>query len=81
MKAYTVAIPNIPLFPSKPIREFLKYIKNLDGYIGMHLDYPRGTILLFKSKQEAIRGRNLIKHYPSYQGSVGDNICEVDIDD
>lgn len=81
MKAYTVAIPNLPLFPSRRVKKFMNYITTLDGFIGVHPHYPKGTLILFRTKNEAIRGRNLIEAYEGYKSGVGDNICEVEIED
>lgn len=81
MKAYTVGIPNIPMFPNKKVKAFVIYISKLDGFIGFHPHYPEGTLVLFRTKNEAIKGRNLIRTYDGYNGAVGNNICEIDIDD
>lgn len=74
---YTVAIPNLPLFPDKKVKEFVKWIHTLDGFVGLRPEYPKGTLLIFKTENDAKRARNQIRVYPEYQGGVGNNICEV----
>jgi len=81
LKAYTVAIPNFPLIPNKRVREFIKWICKLDGLLGIHPHYPDGNILLFRTENQAKVARNQIKNYPNYEGTVGHNIVEVEIDD
>lgn len=81
MRAYTVAIPNLPIFPNKRVKKFVKYIGTLEGFIGIHPAYPHGTLLLFKTENNAKMARNLIKSYKGYESDVGVNICEVKIDD
>ena len=81
MKAYTVAIPNLPLFPGRKVKEFVKYIGTLEGFLGFSPQYPHGTLLLFRTENQAKRGRNLIENYPEYTSGVGKNICECEIDD
>lgn len=77
-KAYTVAIGNIPLFPRKETRQAVEYIKTLKGFIGVHPVYPRGTLCLFETKNDAIGARNLMRAKGIH---CGDNICEVFIPD
>lgn len=77
VSCYTVAIPNLPLFPDKNVKKFVKWINGLDGFVGFRPEYPRGTLLIFKTENDAKRARNQIRVYPGYQSVVGDNICEV----
>lgn len=72
IKAFTVAVGNFNPF-IKASRDAMKLIKKLDGLYGVHPQYPRGTLLLFKTKNEATRARNLLS---SYGVLVGDHICE-----
>ena len=76
MKGYTVAIGNLPIAPNMEIKRFMDYVRGLDGFIGVHPHYPNGTLLIFKSYNQAKRARNLIKNYGV---KTGKNICEVDI--
>ena len=74
---YTVAIPNLPMIPNRKVKKFIKWIGELDGFVGIRPEYPRGTLLLFKTENDAKRARNQIRAYPNYEGTVGNNICEV----
>lgn len=75
MKAYTVAVGNFSPF-RRGSRNALKFIKTLDGLIGVHPCYPRGTLILFDSENNAKIARNLME---SKGIRTGINICEVDI--
>lgn len=77
---YTVAIPNLSAFPDKKVRKFIKWIHNLDGFVGLRPEYPHGTLLIFKTENDAKRARNQINNYPEYEMGTGKNICEVYID-
>ena len=77
VSCWTVAIPNLPMFPNKKVRKFIEWVHELDGFVGLRPEYPRGTLLLFKTENEAKRARNQIRIYPGYNSGVGDNICEV----
>ena len=75
-EAWTVAIANLnPLAREK--EEIMNRIKKLDGFIGIHPVPPRGTLLIFKTENDAKRGKNEIKTFLS---PVGDNICKIYID-
>lgn len=80
-EAYTVAIANLnPLARGKEKKiqeEIMNRIKKLDGFIGIHPVPPRGTLLIFKTENDAKRGRNEIK---TFLAPVGDNICKIYID-
>lgn len=73
IKAYTVAIGNISPF-NKKSRDALKHIKKLEGLYGVHPLYPKGNLLLFKTENDAKRGRNELK---AKGIQCGVNICEV----
>lgn len=74
---YTVAIPNLPIIPSKGVKKFVKYISGLKGFVGLRPEYPHGTLLIFMTENDAKSARNLIRNYEGYDGNVGTNICEV----
>lgn len=84
VKCYTVAVPNLAgmiegTFTPKHIKEtnkLIKYVKTLDGFVGVHPVPPDGTLLLFKTENDAKRARNLLIHDLKIN-YVGDNICEV----
>lgn len=77
MKAYTVAIGNFNPRMRASVAA-IEFIKTLDWLIGVHPEYPRGTILLFHTKNQAKIARNLLE----LKGiQAGRNICEVEIDD
>lgn len=80
-EAWTVAIANLnPLARGKEKKiqqEIMNRIKKLDGFIGIHPVPPRGTLLIFKTENDAKRGRNEIK---TFLAPVGDNICKIYID-
>lgn len=83
VSAYTVAIPNLAVpwentdAEVEATKKALKIIEALDGYIGIYPLWPNGTLVIFKSENQAKRGRNLIEA----EGiKVGSNIGEVYID-
>jgi hypothetical protein len=73
-KCYTVAFGNIPLPPSKEIDNFLRFCSGLEGLVGVHPCYPKGTLLIFENRNHAKRARNRIEHYGVH---CGNNIGEV----
>ena len=73
---YTVAIGNLPIIPNKAIKEFINWISELDGFIGIRPEYPHGTLLLFETENDAKGARNLIRE----KTPVGNNIGECYID-
>ena len=77
VKCYTVAIPNLPLFPSKAVMDFVKYVTSLEGCYGMRPEYPHGTLLIYDTENNAKGARNLIRAYKGYGGQVGKNIGEI----
>lgn len=74
MKGYTVTIANLPIFPNRKIKKFIEWVCKLDGYIGLHPHYPNGTLLIFRTENDAKRARNMIENYGVHTGT---NICEV----
>lgn len=74
---YTVAIGEIDPFlvgrRAKQQNDALNYIQNLEGFVGFHPVPGRGTLCLFREKNQAVRARNLIK---AEGCPVGDNVCE-----
>lgn len=77
VECYTVAIPNLPVFATKKVKDFVKWISELEGFVGLRPEYPRGTLLIFRTENDAKRARNQIKAYPGYKCGVGNNICKV----
>lgn len=77
MKVYTVAVGNVDP-TNKYSRKAVEYISKLDGLVGVHPSYPRGTLILFDTENNAKIARNLM----NAKGiQTGRNICEVEIDD
>lgn len=83
VKAYTVAVPNLAgMIPGtlkqkhmKDTKKLLRYVKKLDGFIGIHPIPPRGTLLIFDTENNAKRARNLLDNDLKVQ--TGTNICEI----
>ena len=77
--AWTVAVGNIPLFPKlhKGAVEAIDLIEEQEGLLGIHPCYPRGTILLFRSENDAKSARNVLR---SKGVKCGDNICKCFVD-
>lgn len=81
--AYTVAVPNLAgTIPgsNKPAHwrdthKLLAYVKKLDGFLGIHPVPPRGTLLIFKTENDAKRARNLISEDLKVQ--TGTNIMQI----
>lgn len=76
---YTVAVGNIPLppFVKKESRQAIDFIQELPGFIGFYPHWPEGTLCIFKTKNDAIRGKNDME---SKGIQTGFNIGEVYID-
>lgn len=80
---YTVAVPNLAgTIPGtfkphmiKDSRKLLRYVKELDGFIGVHPVPPKGTLLIFDTENNAKRARNLISNDLKVQ--CGNNICRI----
>lgn len=77
VECYTVAIPNLPLFPNKKVTTFLRWIQDMEGFVGLRPEYPRGTLLIFRTENDAKRAKNMIPTYPGYKCGTGKNICKV----
>ena len=75
MRAWTVAVGNLPIFPTKRTKKTMELIKSQDGFIGVVPFYPRGTLILFETENDAKGARNV---YRFYGIKCGDNICEVE---
>ena len=74
---YAFAIPNLPARPDKNIKKFIKWLSELDGFLGVYPYYPHGTLLIFDTENNAKGGRNLIRNYPGVEFPVGKNIGEI----
>lgn len=84
IKAYTVAVPNLAgTIPGtrtpkhiKNTKKLLRYVKKLDGFIGIHPIPPRGTLLIFDTENNAKRARNMLVSDLEIN-QVGTNITEI----
>ena len=72
---WSVAVGNLPLFfGRKQAKKALEYISQQEGFVGICPCYPRGTLCLFKTLNDAKGARNMMR----LKGiKCGDNICEV----
>lgn len=61
IEVWTVAVGNLPIFPTKASRDLIKTAKSLDGFVGIYPMYPHGTLLLFDSENNAKGGRNILR--------------------
>ncbi len=77
VKVYTVAVGNFSPF-NRRSRQAMKYISRLEGLVGLHPCYPKGPLILFKTENDAIIGRNRMN---SRGIQTGNNIGEVFIDE
>lgn len=73
-KAFTVAVGNIPIIPRRDTKKAVSIIKAQKGFLGIHPVYPRGTLLIFDTKNDAIKARNNLMTSGIH---CGDNICEI----
>lgn len=78
-RCWTIAIGNLPAPWSrrkvkKEAEAVLKYIKELDGFLGVTPIYPRGTLLIFRTENDAKRAKNSLDAKGVITGS---HICEV----
>ena len=83
VQLWAVAVGNLPMpWHPRKIRKAgiaaLKFIKRLDGFVGVTPMPPRGTLCLFRTENDAKRGRNLME---SEGIKTGKNICEVFVDE
>lgn len=78
---YTVAIGNFNPFAigrqKRDQEKILNIIKKQEGFIGVYPCYPNGTLLLFKTKNNAKVAKNVLD---SYYILTGKNVSEVYID-
>ena len=74
VKAYTVAIGNFSIPFTRDQKKLIKIIEKFDGFYGLHPAYPYGTLLIFKTENDAKRARNELD---SLGVQTGNNICEV----
>ncbi len=83
VKAYTVAVPNLAgtlpgtLKPRmlRDSKKLLNYASKLDGFLGIHPAPPHGTLLIYKTENDAKRARNLLANDLKVQ--TGTHICEI----
>ena len=78
IEAWTVAVGNMPLLPKalmpKGVTKAIKLIEEQEGLLGVTPMYPRGTLLLFDTENNAKGARNVLR----FNGvKCGDNICKV----
>lgn len=57
---FVFAVGNMPLNPIK-LMQTVNFIKLLDGFIGLHPCYPKGTLLVFDSLNNSKRARNILQ--------------------
>ena len=79
VSVWTVAIGNIPmfLFLHKGAKKAIDIIRAQDGFIAFLPIYPRGTLCLFTTENDAKGARNMMRFHGI---QCGDNICEVYVD-
>lgn len=77
MKVYTVAVGIFDPF-NRRSRKAVKFISTLKGLVGVHPHYPDGTLILFRTENDAKIARNEMQ---SKGILTGRNICEAEIDD
>lgn len=79
--AWTIAIGNIPNVPPfllpKRVKQALEIVSKLEGLYGINPNPPHGTLLLFKTKNLAIRAKNELE---ANHIQVGHNICHCYVD-
>lgn len=80
-RCWTVAVGNAPMpWHSRKVKKeaeaVFKYIKELEleGFLGVIPMYPRGTLLIFRTEDEAKRAKNRLDAMGVITGS---HICEV----
>lgn len=57
---FTFAVGNMPFNP-REIYKTVEYFKMQPGFIGLHPHYPRGTMLVFDTLNNAKRARNIFE--------------------
>lgn len=82
VECYTVAIGNLPTplaskKQKKDAKEVIKFVEKLEGYQGLYPLYPKGTLLIFDTKNNAKIAKNKL----DYKGvKTGYNIGTVFVD-
>lgn len=76
---WTVTIGNLPMpWHSRKVKKeakaVLEYIRGLDGFLGVTPIYPNGTLLIFRTENDAKRAKNRLDSMGVITGS---HICEV----
>lgn len=76
---WTVVVGNAPMpWHSRKVKREAKavfeYIKELEGFLGVTPIYPNGTLLIFKTENDAKRAKNRLDAKGVITGS---HICEV----
>lgn len=71
-KLYSVAVGNFAPWKQDSAKA-LKMSKALPGFVAEHVVFPRGTLLFFRSAQEAEEGREKMR---SAGITCGKNICK-----
>ena len=75
VSVWTVATKNMnPIF--KRNRQNIDFIQKQEGFVGVHPN-PKGTLWLFKTKEEAMKAR---RNMDAKGIGTGDNIVEVFIE-
>lgn len=79
VELYSVSVGNLPMFPTlrKRTREAIKIIKQQEGLVAIHPCYPKGTLLLFDTENNAKGARNMLRFHGI---ECGVNICKVYVD-
>lgn len=68
VKAYALGIPNLAgttgKFHTRKVwrdsKKLMDYVTKLDGFLGIHPQYPHGTALIFRTENDAKRAKNLL---------------------
>lgn len=76
---WTVAIGILPMpWHSRKIKKLaeavLEYLKGVEGFLGVTPMYPNGTLLIFRTENDAKRAKNRLDSMGVITGS---HICEV----
>ena len=72
IRAYAFAVGNFEPF-NKKSRAAMRIINKQEGLIGIHPEYPRGTVLVFATENDAKIARNRL----DFEGvKTGSDICE-----
>ena len=65
---YTVAVGNIKAFHNDSLKA-VNIIKSLDGFKGLSLCSPNGTLIHFTSLNDAKRGKNILEQKGIHTGN------------